>query len=149
LASVHDGFRSSYNWKLLSGIGRDLAGVIQILGCVGFPVLVLVRACQQGMTSSTTSSTFSGRSGNLRPTAGFAVDVEDVMFISNPSPSTCCSLDAVKRGYTSQQLLNILSNRRVSVVCPIHHDNVLCHHDMGAFCHAACLYQIDLLELSR
>jgi hypothetical protein len=77
------------------------------------------------------------------------VDVEDVMFTSNPSTSTCCGLDAVKRAYSSQQLLNILPNRRVGVVCPIHHDNGLRHHDTGAFCHAACLYQTDLLELSR
>jgi hypothetical protein len=46
--------------KSLLKVGRDLDGVIQILGGIGFPVLVLVRACQQGMTSSTSSSTFSG-----------------------------------------------------------------------------------------
>jgi hypothetical protein len=88
------------------------------------------------------------RSGNLRVTAGFAVDVEDVTFVSNPSTSTSCGVDAVKRGYTSQQLPSILSNRRIGVVCPIHHHNELRHHDTGASCHAAFLYQIDLLELS-
>jgi hypothetical protein len=76
------------------------------------------------------------------------VDVEDVMFVSNPSTATCCGLDAGKPFYTSQQLLYILSNRTVGIVYPIHHDIGLRHYDTGASCNAACSYQIDLLELS-